>query len=139
MSQATVPRRGTSATPRGAVFAGVLLMISGIMNVFQGITAIATDDVYRQIGNYTFKFSTTSWGWIHLVLGAALFVVGLGLFSQSAWAGVGALVVAMLSAVANFFFIPYYPIWALVLIALDVWVIWALCVWDRGSARAAGL
>jgi hypothetical protein len=53
-------------------------------------------------------------------------VVGMGLFGRRSWAGVSALMLCMLSAVLNFFFIPYYPLWAIIVIALDVWVIWAL-------------
>ena len=51
---------------------------------------------------------------------------GMGLFSRATWAGVTAIVLAMLSATVNFFFIPYYPFWSIVVIALDVWVIWSL-------------
>ena len=53
-------------------------------------------------------------------------IVAFGLFNRSPWAGVTAIILAGLSAVANFFFIPYYPFWAIVVIALDVWVIWSL-------------
>jgi hypothetical protein len=49
------------------------------------------------------------------------------------------MILAILSAVANFFFIPYYPVWAIVIIGLDILIIWALTVWDRGAARSAGL
>jgi len=56
----------------------------------------------------------------------ALLLVAWGLFSRSTWAGVTAIFLAALSAVANFFFIPYYPLWALLVIALDIWVIWSL-------------
>jgi hypothetical protein len=52
--------------------------------------------------------------------------VGWGLFARRAWAGVAAIVLAGLSAIASFFFIPYYPVWSIVVIALDVWVIWSL-------------
>jgi hypothetical protein len=55
-----------------------------------------------------------------------LLATGFGLFARRAWAGVTAIFLAMLSALANFFFIPYYPFWALLVIALDVWVIWSL-------------
>ena len=126
MSQATVPRRGTSATPRGAVFAGVLLMISGIMNVFQGITAIATDDVYRQIGNYTFKFSTTSWGWIHLVLGVLVAIVGWGAYTGATWARVSGVIIVSLAMIGNFIWLPYQTWWALILIAIDGVALWSL-------------
>ena len=76
--------------------------------------------------NYTFDFDTSAWGWIHLVLGVLLVCTGFGLFSRAAWAGVTAIFLALLSALANFFFIPYYPFWAILLIALNVWVIWSL-------------
>ena len=76
--------------------------------------------------NYTFDLDTSAWGWIHLLLGILLVATGFGLFNRSAWAGVTAIFLAMLSALANFFFIPYYPFWAILLIALDIWVIWAL-------------
>ena len=61
-----------------------------------------------------------------LFLAGLLVVTGFGLFNRSAWAGVTAIFLAMLSALANFFFIPYYPFWAILVIALDIWVIWAL-------------
>ena len=59
-------------------------------------------------------------------LGVALIATGIGLFNRSPWAGVSAIGLAMLSAVVNFFFIPYYPFWSIIVIALDVWVIWSL-------------
>jgi len=60
------------------------------------------------------------------VLGILLLVVAFGLYSRATWAGVSALFLVVLSAVDNFFFIPYYPWWSLLLIGLDIWVIWAL-------------
>jgi hypothetical protein len=59
-------------------------------------------------------------------MGALLVATGIGLFGRQAWAGVTAIVLASLSALANFFFIPYYPFWSILVIALNVWVIWAL-------------
>jgi hypothetical protein len=125
MSQATVPRT-SSTTPHHAVFAGVLLMISGVMNVFQGITAIANDDVYRQIGNYTFKFSTTSWGWIHLILGLLVAFVGWGAYTGAAWAKVTGVVIVSIAMIGNFMWLPYQTWWALTLIAIDGFALWSL-------------
>jgi hypothetical protein len=76
--------------------------------------------------DYTFDLDTSAWGWIHLLLGLLLLFTGLRLFGRQTWAGVTGIFLASLSAVANFFCIPYYPLWAILLIALDVWVIWAL-------------
>ena len=52
--------------------------------------------------------------------------IGIGIFQGKNWAAVGGIVIAMFSAIANFFFIPYYPFWAILIIALDVWIIWSL-------------
>ena len=68
----------------------------------------------------------TAWGWIHFLLGILLVITGWALFARKLWAAMAAIVLAMLSAIENFFFIPYYPWWALLIIALDVWVIWAV-------------
>ena len=87
----------------GITFAAVMLIIIGTFEVIAGLTAIIDDDFYVVGRNYTF-----------------------GLFTRSAWAGVGAIFFASLSAIANFFFIPYYPFWSIVVIALNVWVIWAV-------------
>lgn len=126
MSQASVPRTTPTRMPHHAVFAGVLLMISGIMNVFQGITAIANDDVYRQIGNYTFKFSTTSWGWIHLILGVLVAIVGWGAYTGALWARVAGVVIVAVAMVFNFMWLPYQTWWALVLLAIDGFALWSL-------------
>jgi hypothetical protein len=110
----------------GLVFAGTILTLSGIFQAINGIAAIANDNFFVKTRNYAFNLDVTAWGWIHLLIGIAVFAVGLGLFSQATWAGVAAVGIAMLSAIANFFFIPHYPIWSLVVIGLDIWVIWAL-------------
>jgi hypothetical protein len=76
--------------------------------------------------NYTFDLDVTAWGWIHLLLGIVVALSGFALLAGRAWAAVVAIVLAVISAVANFFFIPYYPFWSLLVIGLDIWVIWAL-------------
>jgi hypothetical protein len=110
----------------GVVFAATMLLIIGTFQVIAGLVAIIDDDFYVIGREYTFELDTTAWGWIHLLIGVLLIATGLGLFARSAWAGVAAIFLASLSAVANFFFIPYYPFWSIVVIALDVWVIWAI-------------
>ena len=131
----------TTATRHGAgkqtaatgltLFAGVMLFISGILDVFRGIMAIADDDVYVSTPNYVFKFDLTSWGWIHLVFGALAVIVSIGLFGAKTWARVVGVGVAGLLLIANFLSIPYYPVWSLTLIALYAFIIWALCVVKR--------
>jgi hypothetical protein len=111
----------------GAVFfAAAILTLVGIFQAIAGIVAIANDSFYVVTRNYTFDLDVTAWGWVHLIIGVCVFATGLGLFSRATWAGVTAIVMAMISAIANFFFIPYYPFWSILVIALDIWVIWAL-------------
>jgi uncharacterized membrane protein len=110
----------------GITFAACVLTLIGLFQIVAGLTAIFDDEFYVVTRNYTFDLDTTGWGWIHLLLGVLLVVTGYGLFDRQKWAGVTGIVLAMLSALANFFFIPYYPFWAIVVIALDVWVIWSL-------------
>jgi hypothetical protein len=110
----------------GVAFAATMMTLIGVFQALAGLVGIFNDDFYIVTRNYTFDLDATVWGWLHLVIGLAIFATGLGLFARRTWAGVTALFLVMLSALSNFFFIPYYPLWALLLIGLDVWVIWAL-------------
>jgi hypothetical protein len=125
MSQ-TSARRTTTTAPHRAVFAGILLMIAGVMNILQGITAIANDDIYARIGNYAFKFDVTPWGWIHLVLGVLVVFVGWGAYTGATWAKITGTVVVSLAMIGNFMWLPYQTWWAVVLIALDGFALWSL-------------
>jgi hypothetical protein len=110
----------------GIAFAATVLTIIGVFQIIAGLVAVFDDDFYVVTANYTFDLDTTAWGWVHLLLGILLVGTGWGLFSRAAWAGVTAIMLASLSAILNFFFIPYYPFWSILMIALDIWVIWAL-------------
>ncbi|MFF5705437.1 hypothetical protein ACFY7H_23485 [Streptomyces sp. NPDC012794] len=118
----------------GAAFAGVLMAVSGLFSVLEGIAALARDEVYLPVGDYTFRFDLTAWGWIHLVLGAVVLVVGVGILKGAPWGRTAGVVVAALSVLFHFLWLPYQPLWALIAIAVGVFVIWALCT-DRPGAR----
>jgi hypothetical protein len=110
----------------GIAFAGTMMVLIGVFQALAGLVAIFNDDFYVVAQNYTFDLDVSAWGWIHLLVGLAILAVGFGLFARKAWAGVGAIMLCMLSALVNFFFIPYYPIWSLLVIGLNVWVIWSV-------------
>jgi uncharacterized membrane protein len=110
----------------GIAFAAVMLLLIGAFQIVAGLAAIFEDDFFVVGREYAFDLDVSAWGWLHLILGVLLVLTGMGLFARQAWAGVTAIFLATLSAIANFFFIPYYPFWAIVVIVLDVWVIWAL-------------
>lgn len=125
MSTTTPPRDQQWAA--GAIFtAGVLLLLVGVWQAAAGISAILKDAVYVVGIEYVWRLDVTTWGWIHLALGALLVVVGVFVLKGAAWAAWTGIVLAGLSAVANFMFLPYQPLWSGLIIALDVLIIWAL-------------
>ncbi|MCZ4125158.1 DUF7144 family membrane protein [Streptomyces sp. H39-S7] len=111
--------------------AGTLLMIVGVLDLCRGIMAVAEDDVFVNTPNYVFQFDLTSWGWIHVVLGAIAVIVSLGLFRTATWARMAGVAIAGLVIIANFLSMPYYPLWSIVMIAISGFIIWALCVVRR--------
>lgn len=110
----------------GVGFAAIIMIMVGVFQAIQGLAAIIDDEFFVVIDEYAYSFDTTTWGWIHLVIGIIVAVSGMALFAGSTWAGAVAIVMATLVAVSNFFFIPYYPLWSLLMIGLAVWVIWSL-------------
>lgn len=107
--------------------AAVLMLFGGIMAIFQGIAAIAQDDVFVTTRDFTYAFSLTGWGWVHLILGALVAAAGLALFKGATWARMVGVALAGLSMIANFVWLPYFPVWSIVLIVIDGFIIWALC------------
>lgn len=136
---ASGPAGGSGWAAGGVVFAGVLMLVHGLLAVFQGIAAIAGDDVYAQIDDYVYKINLTGWGWILLIVGAGAVATGAGLLKGAAWARAVGIALAALNLVLQFLFLPYAPVWSIVLIAIDVFVIWALAAYrpPRATARPA--
>ncbi|MFF5899760.1 hypothetical protein ACFY8O_28060 [Streptomyces argenteolus] len=124
---------GSAAQSGWTVFAAVMMIFGGAMAIFEGIAAIAKDDLFVSTRNYVFQFSLTGWGWVHLILGIVVVVAGCALFSGALWARAVGVLLAGLLAIANFLWLPYYPFWSLVLIAINVFVIWALCAGPHRS------
>ncbi len=110
----------------GLVMAATLLILIGIYQIFMGIAAIARDNFFVVGANYYYEIDTTAWGWIHLGIGVAALLVGFYLFTGATLARWLGIAMAAISAVANFFWLPYYPLWALLIIAVDIFAIWAI-------------
>jgi hypothetical protein len=113
------------------LFAAIMMLMSGTFQALAGLVAIFENEFYVATRNYLFQFDATTWGWIHLLVGLVVAFAGWGLLSGRTWARVVGITLAVLSAIANFLFLPYYPFWALTVIALDVFVIWALAAHGR--------
>ena len=114
------------------VFAGVMLIMLGGFQAIEGLVAIFRDDYYlvTQKG-LLLTMDFTAWGWTHLILGAVAVIAGIGVLLGQTWARVTGIIIAVLSALSNIAFLPAYPIWATIIIALDVLAIYALAVHGR--------
>ncbi|MEU0116926.1 hypothetical protein ABZ137_25305 [Streptomyces bobili] len=123
----------------GAAFAGTLMLCSGFLAFLQGVAAIAEDDVYARVGSYVYGLSLTGWGWIHLVLGGLVVGTGTGLLRGADGARLPGVLLASLSLVTQFLFLPYEPVWSVVVMAIDVLVIRALATWRSGPGGREGM
>jgi hypothetical protein len=109
-------------------FAGVMMIIGGMLNAMYGFIAVINDE-WVVWGNRTAVYLDISqWGWLHMIMGIVVMLCGIGLFSGNLLARTIGVVVAALSLIANFFFLPAYPLWAMTVIVIDALVIWALIV-----------
>jgi hypothetical protein len=108
-------------------FGGAVLATVGLFQFFEGLSAVLKDKVYVSTPKYVYQFDLTTWGWIHLILGLLAVGVGVAILAGQTWAILTGIFLAALSAMTQFLFMPYYPLWALIIIAVDIAVIWALC------------
>jgi hypothetical protein len=114
-----------------AGFAGVMLIILGVFDAIQGLTALFNDTFYVVGEEWIFEFNVTTWGWIHLIGGIILVLAGIGIFSGNVAARTVGVIIAGLAAIVNFAWLPYYPVWSIILIAIAIAVIWALTAHGR--------
>ena len=117
---------GSSWAAGIAMFAGIVLAVSAGFQILEGISAIAKDDVFVASVDYVFAFDITTWGWINLVFGVIGLLTGIGILTRQGWAWLVGILIAGLSMIGNFAYLPYFPIWGFTVIAIDVVVVWAL-------------
>ena len=113
------------------VFAGVVMIVGGAFQALEGLAGIVRDKWLVVLPQYIYAFDLTLWGWIHLLVGLALLVIGIFLLRGQTWARVTGMIAAAISAILNFVWLPYSPWWALMVIAIDILVIWALASYLR--------
>ena len=113
------------------VTAAVILVLAGVLHAMQGVVGLANNEFYVATGNWIFKFDATTWGWVHILVGLIAIGTGIGLFYGAVWARTLGVIVAAVSIFANFVWLPYYPIWAVLIIVFDFFVIWALTAHGR--------
>ena len=113
------------------VTAAVILILGGVLHAMQGVVGLANNEFYVTTQNWIFKFDATTWGWVHILVGLVAIGTGIGLFYGAVWARTLGVIVAAVSVFANFVWLPNYPVWAILIIAFDFFVIWALTAHGR--------
>jgi hypothetical protein len=124
------------ASVGGMLLAAVLMIFSGLIAFFDGIVGIIHGTFFPRVSNYAFAIGPTGRGIVNLILGALIFAAGVSLLLGMLWARVVGILLAVLIGIYNFLILPWYPIWAIILIALNVYIIWALARGGRGTRRA---
>ncbi len=114
------------AWPGWAYFAGTMLLVVGGFNIIEGIVALLNDKYVVLIRNELYLVDVTSWGWTALIFGVVLAGTGLGLLAGMSWARWTAVVVLGLHALAQVLWLGAYPLWSLLMVALDVVLLFAL-------------
>ena len=129
------PVEGTVEVSGAAVsltaFAGITMFLLGGWWMIAGFVAIVNDDFFVVTQEWIFEFSTTSWGWTHLILGVVVLLASGGLFIGAVWARAVGVILAVISGLVAFAWLPYYPVWAILIITVSVFTVWALTVHGR--------
>lgn len=131
----------TSSSPSGAavgftLFAAVMMIMTGVFQAFAGIVALVNDQFYVVGEEWVFQFDVTTWGWVHLLLGVLIGLAGVALFSGAVWARTIGVILAVINTIALFAWLPWYPLWAILIMTVNVFVIWALTVHGRDIVTA---
>lgn len=133
-------RSRSSAAVGWIMFAAIMLIMIGVFHAIAGLAGIIENEFYSVVPAagteatadvYFLQFDATTWGWIHLIGGLIVMSAGFGLFRGAVWARTVGVIVAVISAIVNFAWLPWYPVWSLVMIAIAITVIWALTAHGR--------
>lgn len=113
--------------------AGTLMAVSGIFQALRGLIALFNNTLYVNTPKYIFEFNVTAWGWLHLIWGVVLVVVGVLVIRNRLIGRVMGIAIVTIAAVLSFMSLPLYPVLSLLLIVLNVFTIMALCTADGGD------
>jgi hypothetical protein len=112
-------------------FAAMMMVFLGSFHALAGLTGIIRDEAFVVTKDYIVQLDTTQWGWIHLIVGLIVLFAGFGLLSGAVWARTVGVIMAFVSGLVAFVWLPLYPVWGIILITLSIGVIWALTAHGR--------
>lgn len=129
---------GSEESARGegwVLFAGVMILVAGILNVIHGIGAIDDSAFFVQESSYLLFTSLSAWGWIILIIGVIQVLAAFGIWQGELWGRVVGIVSAGLSAIAILLFVNAYPFAAFMVFIIDLLVIYGLAAYGGRPVR----
>ena len=118
------------------MFSGVILITVGFFQAFAGLVGLIEDEFYAITPEYVVQFDATTWGWIHIIIGLIVMAAGFGIFSGNVLARTVGVFAALGSMISVFVWLPWYPIWGIIVISMNLAIIWALTVHGRVLAAS---
>ncbi|GLX02150.1 hypothetical protein [Microtetraspora sp. NBRC 16547] len=119
-------------------FAGTLMIMDGVFNAITGLVAIFNRNFFIRSGRDVVLIPLTGMGWFHLIIGITLLAVGAALIAGQVWARLVAVILVAVNAVAHMMTLPAYPWWSITMIAIDIFILYALVVHGEEARRAHG-
>ena len=116
-------------------FAGIAMIMIGVFHAIAGLSEIFDSDSFVLTQEYVLRFNASTWGWIHLIGGIVVLLAGFAVFRGATWARMVGILVAMISAIGNFAWLLYVPLWSILMIFIDISIIWALTTHGRDLER----
>lgn len=113
------------------MFSGMILITVGIFQAFAGLVGILEDEILVVTPDYLVQLDATTWGWVHMIVGLIVIAAGFGIFSGNILARTVGVFAALGSMISMFMWLPWYPVWAIIIISMDIAIIWALTVHGR--------
>lgn len=128
-------RQVSGAAVGWTTFAAFMMILIGGWWVIAGLVALVNDEFFVETRKYIFRFDATTWGWIHLIVGILVLLAGFGLFSGAVWARTVGVLMALLTTLVGFAWLPWYPFWAILIVIASITVVWALTAHGRDIAQ----
>lgn len=114
------------------IFAGVTMIVLGAFSIIEGLVAVFQRSFYvATTGHLIVHVNYATWGWVHFGIGVAAVLVGFGVMTGALWARILGITIAVISAIVNLAFMAAYPVWGIIIIAVDIVIIYALAVHGR--------
>lgn len=130
-------RERSGAAVGWTAFAAIMMLVTGVWWIIAGLIDLIDDNFYVRPSGYIFRFGPTSWGWIHLITGIIVLLAGLAVFTGAVWARTVGVIMAVWATLVGFAWLPWYPVWAIIIVAVSVTVIWALTAHGRDITTEA--